>query len=91
MKKKLNILITAGPTQEPLDPVRFISNHSTGTVGYEIAKEAALRRHRVTLISGPTALTPPGGINFIKINRLQLFMIGKQEKGRFCEFNGPAI
>ncbi len=67
-RKRLNILITAGPTQEPLDPVRFISNHSTGTVGYEIAKEAALRRHRVTLISGPTALTPPGGINFIKIN-----------------------
>ncbi len=68
MKRKLNILVTAGPTQEPLDPVRFISNRSTGTVGYEIAKEAAFRRHRVTLISGPTVLTPPGGINFIRIN-----------------------
>lgn len=62
-----NILITAGPTRERIDPVRFISNYSTGTFGYEIAKEAKRRRCSVTLISGPTNLKPPGGIKFISV------------------------
>ena len=66
-KKKLNILVTAGPTREPLDPVRFISNYSTGFFGYAIAKEASRRGHRVILISGPTTLGKPQGLRLINI------------------------
>ena len=54
-----NILITAGPTIEPIDPVRFISNHSSGTMGYEIARRSAEIGANVTLISGPTVIKPP--------------------------------
>ncbi|SPD75803.1 putative coenzyme A biosynthesis bifunctional protein CoaBC (Includes: Phosphopantothenoylcysteine decarboxylase; Phosphopantothenate--cysteine ligase) [uncultured Desulfobacterium sp.] len=60
----LNILVTAGPTVEPIDPVRFISNRSSGKMGYAIAKAARRRGAAVTLVSGPTALTPPFGVNF---------------------------
>lgn len=62
-----NILIAAGPTRERIDPVRFISNYSTGTFGYEIAKEAKRRKLSVTLISGPTALKAPPGMKFIPV------------------------
>lgn len=62
-----SILITAGPTREKIDPVRFISNYSTGTFGYEIAKEAKRRGLRVTLISGPTCLKAPAGVKTIAI------------------------
>ncbi|MCI0529620.1 MAG: bifunctional phosphopantothenoylcysteine decarboxylase/phosphopantothenate--cysteine ligase CoaBC, partial [Nitrospira sp.] len=61
------ILITAGPTLESLDPVRFISNRSSGKMGYALAKAARERSARVILISGPTALTPPQGIEFLKV------------------------
>jgi phosphopantothenoylcysteine decarboxylase/phosphopantothenate--cysteine ligase len=54
-------LITAGPTREPLDPVRFISNRSSGKMGFELAAEALLRGARVVLVSGPTSLFPPLG------------------------------
>lgn len=54
-----HILITAGPTQEPIDPVRYISNHSTGKMGYAIARAFALAGAQVTLVSGPTALPLP--------------------------------
>ncbi|UCB56704.1 MAG: phosphopantothenoylcysteine decarboxylase [Candidatus Omnitrophota bacterium] len=67
LKKRLNILITAGPTREPIDPVRFISNYSTGFLGYEIAKEAVKRGHRVILISGPTSLLRPQGVRLIDV------------------------
>ena len=53
------ILVTAGPTREAIDPVRFISNHSTGKMGYSIAHAAMLRGAKVTLVSGPASLTPP--------------------------------
>jgi phosphopantothenoylcysteine decarboxylase/phosphopantothenate--cysteine ligase len=55
----LKVLVTAGPTQEAIDPVRFISNHSTGKMGYAIAKNAMLRGAEVTLVTGRTALEPP--------------------------------
>ncbi|MBL7071498.1 MAG: phosphopantothenoylcysteine decarboxylase [Candidatus Omnitrophica bacterium] len=61
------ILITAGPTIEPLDPVRFLSNHSTGRMGFELARQAKRKRYKVILISGPTALVPPKGIRFVRI------------------------
>ena len=68
MKTPLKILITAGPTIEYIDPVRFISNLSTGKMGYEIAKAAKRKKSKVTLISGPTAIVPPQGIKIIKVN-----------------------
>jgi phosphopantothenoylcysteine decarboxylase/phosphopantothenate--cysteine ligase len=61
------ILIAAGPTRERIDPVRFISNYSTGTFGYAIAKEARRRKLTVTLVSGPTALKAPDGVKFISV------------------------
>jgi phosphopantothenoylcysteine decarboxylase / phosphopantothenate---cysteine ligase len=62
-----NILIAAGPTRERIDPVRFISNYSTGTFGYAIAREARRRKFSVTLVSGPTSLKAPLGVKFIPV------------------------
>lgn len=56
------VLITAGPTHEYVDPVRFISNPSSGAMGFELAREARFRGARVTLVHGPTQLRPPGGV-----------------------------
>ncbi len=67
----LNILVTAGPTQEPIDPVRFISNRSTGTMGFSIAQAAKKRWHKVILISGPTVLPKPKGIEFFSVETAQ--------------------
>lgn len=61
------ILVTAGPTRESLDPVRFITNHSSGKMGYQIAKAAARRGAEVTLVSGPTALEAPRFVNTIPV------------------------
>jgi phosphopantothenoylcysteine decarboxylase/phosphopantothenate--cysteine ligase len=61
------VLVTAGPTREPLDPVRFLSNRSSGKMGYAIARAAARRGANVTLISGPTALPPPFGVEFVAV------------------------
>lgn len=63
-----NVLVTAGPTRAEIDPVRFITNKSTGKMGYEIAKEARDRGANVTLVSGTDSLKRPFGVNFIKIN-----------------------
>lgn len=63
-----NVIVTAGPTIAPIDPVRFITNRSTGKMGYEIAKEARDRGANVTLISGPTNLKAPFGIEVINVS-----------------------
>lgn len=63
----LHVTVTAGPTQEALDPVRYLTNHSTGRMGYAIAREAMLRGADVTLISGPTALKPVPGIKTVDV------------------------
>jgi phosphopantothenoylcysteine decarboxylase/phosphopantothenate--cysteine ligase len=63
----LNLLVTAGPTQERIDPVRFISNHSSGKMGYAIAENAMLRGANFTLVTGKTSLTPPPFVNVIPI------------------------
>ncbi len=60
-------VVTAGPTREPLDPVRYISNHSSGKQGYAIAYALSRLGADVTLVTGPTALTPPKGVNTVKI------------------------
>ena len=61
------VLVTAGPTREPLDPVRFLTNHSSGKMGYALARMAMLRGAEVTLISGPTALEPPPFVEVVPV------------------------
>lgn len=65
------ILITAGPTQEAIDPVRYITNHSTGKMGYAIAREAMLRGADVTLISGPCLIEPPRFVRTVSVTSAQ--------------------
>lgn len=67
LRRIKKILVAAGPTREKIDPVRFISNYSTGTFGYEIARQARRRRFSVTLVSGPTSLKAPPGAKFIPV------------------------
>ena len=62
------ILITAGPTQEPLDPVRYISNRSSGKMGYSLAEEAHERGAKVILVSGPVQIAAPQGVELIRVN-----------------------
>ena len=63
----LTVLVTAGPTREPLDPVRFISNHSSGRMGYALAEAAAGAGARVTLVSGPTAISAPPQVECVDV------------------------
>ncbi len=65
------VLVTAGPTQEAIDPVRYITNHSTGKMGYAIARACMLRGAEVTLVSGPTALKPPMFVERIDVTSSQ--------------------
>lgn len=65
------IIVTAGPTREKIDPVRYLSNHSTGKMGYAIAKTAACRGAEVTLISGPSNLKTPAGVNRVSVTSAQ--------------------
>ena len=65
--KGQKILVTAGPTQESIDPVRYITNHSSGKMGYAIAREAMLRGAEDTLVSGPCAITPPPFVKVVPI------------------------
>lgn len=65
------VLVTAGPTREAIDPVRFITNHSTGRMGYAIAKMAMLRGAEVTLVSGPVAIEPPLFVDTIAVESAQ--------------------
>lgn len=65
------VAITAGPTREPFDPVRFVSNASTGAMGIALAREAALRGAAVTLLLGPTLLEPPAGVDVVRVATAQ--------------------
>ena len=63
----MRFVVTAGPTREAIDPVRFISNRSSGKMGYAIAEAAIAAGHNVTLISGPASVSPPDGVQLISI------------------------
>lgn len=63
----LKVLVTAGPTYEPIDRVRFVGNRSSGKMGYAVAQEAARRGATVTVVSGPTALLPPNGVSVVPV------------------------
>lgn len=67
----MHFLITAGPTREPLDPVRYLSNRSSGKMGYALAAAALAAGHEVTLISGPVSLTAPQGARLQKVTTAQ--------------------
>ena len=64
----MRFLVTAGPTREPIDPVRYISNRSSGKMGYAIAEAALTEGHDVTLISGPASVEPPRNANLIPVS-----------------------
>jgi phosphopantothenoylcysteine decarboxylase/phosphopantothenate--cysteine ligase len=70
-RSQLRFLITAGPTREFLDPIRFISNRSSGKMGYAIAEAARVASPHVLLVSGPTALTPPAGVECESVTTAQ--------------------
>jgi phosphopantothenoylcysteine decarboxylase/phosphopantothenate--cysteine ligase len=67
----MRILITAGPTREPLDPVRFLSNRSSGKMGYALAAAAVEAGHEVVLVSGPVVLAPPPGVELHRVETAQ--------------------
>ena len=69
--KGKNILVTAGPTQEPIDPVRYLTNHSSGKMGYAIAKVCSMRGADVTLVSGKTAIKPPLFVDVVPVTTAQ--------------------
>lgn len=79
------VAITAGPTREALDPVRFVSNPSTGATGIEIAREAALRGADVTLILGPTHLDAPAGVRTVPVETAQQMLDAALEHASGCD------
>lgn len=86
----MHFLITAGPTREPIDPVRYISNRSSGKMGYALAEAALAAGHEVTLISGPVSLSPPEKATFLGVETAQEMFdavasqIAKAEVAIFC-------
>lgn len=81
----MRILVTAGPTREPLDPIRFISNRSTGKMGYAIAAAAAARGHDVVLVSGPVQLESPAGVSTFRIATAEEMLAAVREMVRSCD------
>jgi phosphopantothenoylcysteine decarboxylase/phosphopantothenate--cysteine ligase len=92
-EKFIRIIVTAGPTIEPIDPVRFISNKSTGVMGYAIAEKAVDAGHSVTLISGPVKITPPKSCKFIPIETADelLITLKKEIKKADCLIMSAAV
>ncbi len=81
----MRIVVTAGPTREPIDPVRFISNRSSGKMGYAISEAALEAGHEVTLISGPSALVPPAQAHFLQITTSDELFDAVHEAARDCD------
>lgn len=81
-------LITAGPTREPLDPVRFLSNRSSGKMGYAVAEAAAAQGHDVILVSGPVSLQAPAGATLQRIETAQQMWDAVRE---ICATNPPDV
>lgn len=75
----LRVMVTAGPTIEPIDPVRYLTNHSSGKMGYALAEAAAARGAEVTLVSGPVALEAPAGVEVVPV-RTAIEMLSAAEK-----------
>ena len=80
-----HILVTAGPTRESLDPVRYLTNHSTGKMGYALAKMAMLRGAEVTLVTGPTVITPPPFVNVVRVTSAQDMFDAVTKNAQECD------
>ncbi|MGM9548807.1 MAG: bifunctional phosphopantothenoylcysteine decarboxylase/phosphopantothenate--cysteine ligase CoaBC [Faecousia sp.] len=80
------VLVTAGPTQESIDPVRYLTNHSTGKMGYAIARLAMLRGAEVTLVTGPTAIAPPPFVKVVPVISAQDMFDAVAESARSADF-----
>jgi phosphopantothenoylcysteine decarboxylase/phosphopantothenate--cysteine ligase len=81
----VRFVVTAGPTREAIDPVRFISNRSSGKMGYAIAEAALAKKHQVTLISGPAAIAPPRGAKNLSITTADELHDAVQRSLRRCD------
>ena len=90
---ELKVLVTAGPTYEYLDPIRIITNKSSGKMGFALAREALRRGAKVTLVSGPTSLTPPLSTDFINVEttkQMQKAVVSKLKNNKYNIFIGAA-
>lgn len=81
----MRFLVTAGPTREAIDPVRFLSNRSSGKMGFAVAVAAAARGHVVTLISGPTSLPSPAGVHTVRIETAEQMLVAVREHVPACD------
>lgn len=81
----IRFLVTAGPTIEPLDPVRYMTNRSSGRMGYAMARAARMRGGEVTLVSGPTSLNPPGGVSFERVKTAEEMRRAVMENCENCD------
>lgn len=78
------MLVTAGPSREFLDPVRFLSNRSSGKMGYAVARQALARGHAVTLVSGPVALPPPPGADVTQVTSAEDMLGAVRQRLAWC-------
>jgi phosphopantothenoylcysteine decarboxylase/phosphopantothenate--cysteine ligase len=91
MKKRLHFVVTAGPTREFIDPVRFLSNPSTGKMGFAVARAAARSGHDVTLVAGPVSLDTPRGVKRIDVvSAREMFAAVKEAVTAGCVFVATA-
>ena len=79
------IVVTAGPTIEPIDPVRYMTNHSSGKMGYSIAKVARDKGADVVLITGPTSIAPPVGVKIVRVNTTREMFNAVEEQFDSCD------
>ncbi|MGD9780746.1 MAG: phosphopantothenoylcysteine decarboxylase [Kiritimatiellia bacterium] len=80
----MKVLVTAGPTREALDPVRFVSNRSSGKMGYAVAAAAKRAGHEVCLVSGPVALEPPRGVEVVRATTADEMLAAVKKRVRGC-------
>jgi len=80
----LTIMVTAGPTREEIDPVRFISNYSSGKMGYALARNAVLRGARVILVSGPVDLATPLGVELVRVSSAEEMRLAVMKSAKTC-------
>ncbi|HRT05954.1 MAG TPA: phosphopantothenoylcysteine decarboxylase [Kiritimatiellia bacterium] len=81
----MKVLVTAGPTREAIDPVRFVSNRSSGKMGYAVAAAARARGHAVCLVSGPVALAPPPGVELVRVTTAEDMLAAVKRRVRGCD------
>ena len=81
----MKVLVTAGPTREAIDPVRFVSNRSSGKMGYAVAAAARERGHAVSLVSGPVALESPRGVDVVRVTTAEEMLAAVKKRVRGCD------